>query len=154
MRHQTLHIGDTNATFDPVICTCFGLGFCIALYILDRVTGLAGAAHIALPCSLDDGEFLGAMRLIDALLANFRTMGRNLHCLRAKITTGVQVYESMIDIGKQNIQAVVQQFFARRIFVAAADVVGHIARTARFNSLTGEFIISTADRKPYTILTI
>lgn len=151
MRYQTLNINDTNVTFDPVIYTCFGLGSCIALFIVDRVTGLSGGAHIAFPISLDDSEFLGAIRLIDALLANFRAMGSNLHCLRAKITGGAQVYESMIDIGKQNIQAVVQGLIARRIFVAAVDVGGRIARTARFNSLTGELIISTSDRKTYTI---
>ena len=151
MRYQTLYINDTDVTFDPVIYTCFGLGSCIALFIVDRVTGLTGGAHIALPISLDDGEFLGAMRLIDTLLANFRKMGSNVYCLRAKITGGAHVYDSLIDIGEQNIQAVVQQLTVRKIFVAAADVGGRIARTARFNSLTGELIISTSDKKTYAI---
>lgn len=151
MRNQTLHINGTDVTFEPVIYTCFGLGSCIALFIVDRVTGLAGGAHIALPVSLDDGEFLGAMRLIDTLLTNFHKMGSNLYCLRAKVTGGAKVYDSLIDIGKQNIEAVVQQLTTRKIFLAAADVGGHLARTARFNSLTGELVISTSDRKTYTI---
>jgi chemotaxis protein CheD len=151
MRHAVLQINDLHVSNDPIIYTCFGLGSCIGLFIADRISGVTGGVHIPLPHSAGCGEFLSAARLIEMLLTSFSSKGSDLCFLRAKMAGGSQVYQSMIDLGKQNIVSVVGQLTERKIFLAASDVGGRIARTVRFNSVTGELSISTSEQKTYTI---
>jgi len=151
MKNHVLYINDLCVTRQPVIYTCFGLGSCIALFIADRASGLTGGVHIPLPDAIGPGEFLSAARLIEMLLANFETQGSNLTFLRAKIAGGAQVYESVVNLGQQNIDSVVAHLTRRKIFLAASDVGGRLSRTARFNSVTGALIISTSEQKTYTI---
>lgn len=151
MRTEILQINDLYVTRQPVLYTCFGLGSCIALFIADRVNGITGGVHIPLPDTIGPGEFLSAARLIEALLNNFKKMGSNLNFLRAKMAGGAQVYDSLINLGQQNIDSVVAHLTGRRIFLAAADVGGRLARTVHFNSVRGTLTIFTSEQKSYTI---
>jgi chemotaxis protein CheD len=151
MRNEILRINDLCVTEQPVIYTCFGLGSCIALFIADRSSSITGGVHIPLPDTISPGEFLSAARLIETLLANFEKLGSNLCLLRAKIAGGAQVYESAINLGQQNIDSVIAHLTERKIFLAAADVGGKLARTARFNSVTGTLSIFTSEQKNYII---
>ncbi|HEY8938193.1 MAG TPA: chemotaxis protein CheD [Cyclobacteriaceae bacterium] len=148
---RILNINDTHATSDPVEYTCYGLGSCIGLFISDRVKGLSGGAHIPLPEPSVEGEFENADAMISNLLQQLSLQGSDLLTLRAKVTGGARIYESVNDIGKQNINAVTQQLINRRIFIAAMDVGGKFSRTARYNSVTGELRISTSEQKTYSI---
>jgi chemotaxis protein CheD len=151
MKNEVLQINDLYVTRQPVVYTCFGLGSCIALFIADRLTGVTGGVHIPMPDEITAGEFLSAARLIEALLSNFEGLGSNLSFLRAKITGGAQLYNSFTSLGQQNIEAVVANLRERKIFLAAADVGGNLARTAHFNSVTGALTIFTSEQKSYTI---
>lgn len=151
MRNKVLQINDLCVTRQPVVYTCFGLGSCIALFVADRLSGVTGGVHIPLPDGLTPGEFLSAARLIEALLINFQKLGSDLCCLRAKIAGGAQIYESVTSVGQQNIDSVVAHLRERKIFLAAADVGGKLARTAHFNSMTGALTIFTSKQKSYTI---
>ena len=151
MRNEILKINDLCVTEEPVVYTCFGLGSCIALFIADRVTGVTGGVHIPLPDTISPGEFLNAARLIEALLNNFKKLGSNLNFLRAKMAGGAQVYDSLINLGQQNIDSVVGHLTGRKIFLAAADVGGRLSRTVHFNSVTGTLTIITSDQKSYNI---
>lgn len=151
MRSKILNINEVDVTGKPVIYTCYGLGSCIGLFLTDRLRGLSGGAHIPLPVSTEESEWSGVSEMIDILLENLQSMGSDLNCLRAKVTGGAQVLESMTNIGDQNVQCVLQQLVNRRIYLAAKDVGGKVSRTARFNSVTGELKISTSERKTYSI---
>lgn len=149
MRKRMLNINEVDVTNEPVEYTCYGLGSCIGLFVMDRMKGLSGGAHIPLPTS-EAGSFLGAKGMINDLLDAFVAEGSDLNTLRAKITGGAQVYESS-SVGEQNAKVVLQHLVERKIYVAAADVGGKISRTARFNSSTGELEISTSEQKKYSI---
>jgi chemotaxis protein CheD len=151
MRTRVLQINDLHVSGEPTVYTCFGLGSCIGLFIADRISGLTGGVHIPLPESSTMGEFLSAAQLIDMLLADFEQMGSRLGYLRAKMAGGAQVYESLIDLGRQNADAVSTYLVQRKIYLAATDIGGRMARTVRFNSLTEELHISTSEPKTYTI---
>lgn len=151
MRNEILQINDLFVTRQPVVYTCFGLGSCIALFIADRVSGITGGVHIPLPDTISHGEFLSAARLIEALLINFKKLGSNLDFLRAKMAGGAQVYDSLINLGQQNIDSVGAHLTGRKIFLAAADVGGRLARTVHFNSVTGTLTVVTSELKSYTI---
>jgi chemotaxis protein CheD len=128
-----------------------GLVYCIALFVADRLTGVTGGVHIPMPDDFMTGEFLSAARLIETLLVNFQKLGSNLSFLRAKIAGGAQIYDSFTSLGQQNIDAVINHLRERKIFLAAADVGGNMARTAHFNSVTGALTIFTSEQKTYII---
>jgi chemotaxis protein CheD len=151
MRKRMLNINEVDVTDKPVVYTCYGLGSCIGLFVTDRVRGLTGGAHIPLPSCSDADEFLGAGRLINELLGLFALGGSDLSGLRAKVTGGAQVYENSFNIGEQNVQVVLQKLIDLKVYLAATDVGGAMARTARFNSVTGELQISTSECKTYLI---
>jgi chemotaxis protein CheD len=151
MRRRVLNINDLEVTGEPVLYTCHGLGSCIALFITDRLTGISGGAHIPMPSLSNIGEFYDAYSMISAMLDSFNKMGSDLTSLSAKITGGAQLYEGVPNIGEQNADAVLHQLIMKKIFVAARDVGGREARTARFNSVTRELQISTSTQKNYCI---
>ena len=151
MINRVLNINDVDATHEPVLYTCYGLGSCIGLFITDRMKGLTGGAHIPLPSDQCTGEFLGAIWLINKLLDSLTLLGSDLSCLRAKITGGASGYKSTYNIGKQNVDTVLQKLIDIKIYIAAKDVGGNVSRTARFNSLTNELVISTSSLKTYSI---
>jgi len=151
MRKRMLNINEIEVTNKPVIYTCYGLGSCIGLFVTDNVKGLSGAAHIAMPHTSEESEFMDATSLINELLLGFSEMGSDLNSLRAKVTGGAQVYGNYSAIGPQNAEVVLKQLVDRKIFIAATDVGGNISRTARFNSNTGDLEISTSEQKKYSI---
>jgi chemotaxis protein CheD len=150
MKTKMLNINQTDVTEEAVLYTCFGLGTCIALFLNDRMTGLAGGAHIPVGAK-SDGELRCSDAMLDELLHKFRAKGSSLDCLRAKITGGAQLFDSAMDVGKENIQVIRRALLNRRIYVAAEDVGGASPRTARFNTRTGELIISSGELTRMTI---
>jgi chemotaxis protein CheD len=148
---KVLGINELYSSADPVEYMCYGLGSCIGLFINDRVKGLSGGAHIALPSASADAEFADAKKMIDALLQQFSDQGSDLLTLRAKVTGGAQVFNTSLDIGKQNADVVLKELTDKRIFIAAIDVGGSVSRTACFNGVSGVVKISTSEQKTYTI---
>jgi chemotaxis protein CheD len=146
-----LNINDIAVTKKPTIYCCYGLGSCIGLFVVDRVAGLSGGAHIAVPSSIEANTFAGASLLINKLLASFQEYGSNLTGLRSKVTGGAQIYENSLNIGKQNVDSVWHELVHRKIYIAAADVGGTVSRTACFNTITETLEISTSGQKTYFI---
>lgn len=150
MREHILYINCVYVDQDRASYTCYGLGSCVGLFVSDRVTGLSGGAHIPLPSALP-GEFLGACELIEKLMKTLTDRGSNLANIRAKIVGGSQVYPSAIRMGEANVNAVIEHLMHRKVFLAAMDVGGTVSRTARFNSSTGEILITTSEQRRYLI---
>ena len=151
MKNRILNINEMDVAHDDRVYTCYGLGSCIGLFVADRIKGLSGGAHIALPDSLASGDFLGALYIIEELLSAFEAQGSDLNNLRAKVTGGASVVENSFNIGEQNSKVVLQQLAHKKIFIAATDVGGKVSRTARFNTVTGMLQISTSELKTYCI---
>jgi chemotaxis protein CheD len=151
IEHRVLSINDLNVSDHPVVYTCYGLGSCIGLFITDRSRAVSGGAHIALAGTSDTGEYPNACEMIDQLLNGMREQGGDLSCLRAKVTGGAHVYDCSPDIGAFNTEIVLNYLVSHKIFIAATDVGGRFARTARFNCKTGELDITTSNLKMYSI---
>ena len=151
MTQQYLNINEVKVTTEPTVFTCYGLGSCLGVFISDRVNLISGGAHIPLPKSTDGGNFLGAESILNELFKQFRNLGSDLNCLRAKITGGAHVYSGGPDVGNQNTQSVLQLLISNKVYLAATDVGGSMSRTARFNTVTGQLRISTSEQKTYFI---
>jgi chemotaxis protein CheD len=151
MKTKVLGINEAAATNKPVLYTCYGLGSCVGLFLTDRLKKVSGGAHIPLPASSAENIFRDAESMIDELLHKLQTLGGNIHYLRAKVTGGANVLPGNLTIGEQNVQVVLHHLITHNIFIAAADVGGHEARTARFNSVSGELTISKPNQKMYFI---
>jgi chemotaxis protein CheD len=123
--------------------------------MIDRLSGISGAAHI--PVSVrqhpvpDGSQFLDASTMLTGLLNRFKMLGSELTCIRAKLAGGAHVYDTSPAIGSQNIVAVTRLLRERQIYLAGADVGGRVSRSARFNSATGELLVSTSEMKSYSI---
>jgi chemotaxis protein CheD len=148
---RALNINEWDATEQPAFYICYGLGSCVGLFMVDRLTGLCGAAHIALPMAAEGSGYSGAAQLITQTLDKMRALGSNLSCVRAKVAGGAHVFETSLGIGAQNIRAVLTELTRKGVYLAAADLGGNISRTARFNSVTYQLHISTSEYKTYTI---
>lgn len=148
---RMLNIDQVDVYREPVELVCFGLGSCIGLFVTDRVNQLSGGAHVSLPTGEVSAEMKRADELVHELLNRFQVMGGNLNSLRAKITGGANVMGQQNSMGDRNAAAVIDLLTEKKIYVAAMDVGGHIARTARFNSKTQQVSISTSDNRKYFI---
>lgn len=148
---RVLSINDTHVARGPITYVCYGLGSCVALFIADRVTGVTAGAHIPLPAAGSKGELRNAEEMINGLLDQLEEHNCDPLTLRAKLVGGAQVYSGTNDVGRQNSEAVIHMLVMRRIYIAAVDVGGNVSRTARFNSSTGELIVSTSELKTYSI---
>lgn len=150
MKNKAISINQTDVTHEAVIYTCFAIGSCIVLFLNDRMTGLAGAAHIPLAYG-GKGEWLPAPFMLNDLLSKFKLMGSNLKFLCAKIAGGANLFQSVKSPGSANIQAIHEELEARSIYLAAEDLGGSCPRTVRFNTRTGELVISSGERHRLTL---
>jgi chemotaxis protein CheD len=150
MKTKVISINETDVTNEAVIYTCFGIGSCVAVFLNDRMTGLAGGAHI--PLAYDGtGELLSASVMLNQLLSKFKSKGSDLNFLRAKIAGGADLFQSEKSPGPENVQAIHKELVARKIYIAAEDLGGSFPRTVRFNTRTGECIISSGERNRLTL---
>jgi chemotaxis protein CheD len=155
MRAYTLNIGDVITSTRPAHYTCYGLGSCIGLFIQDRATGMTAGAHIFLPenesAPGDRTKFYGAGSAITEILSRFKSMGSNLHMLRAKIAGGANVVGVNVSVGQRNAESVMRHLMMNRIFVAGSDVGGTQSRTTVFETETGALKVHLPGQKEYRI---
>jgi len=152
----TLNIGDVITSSGNVNYTCFGLGSCIGLFIHDRLNNLSAGAHILLP-ELDEGpcgymKYYNATSAIQQILLRLKSKGSTLESLRAKIVGGANVLGVNMLTGSRNIDSVVKNLTANKIYIAATDVGGTHCRTAKFESSTGRLTVRRPELNEYKIL--
>lgn len=151
MKSRTLFINDVHVESEPVEYRCYGLGSCVALFIIDRLNMLSAGAHIALLSGEGSDGYPDAPAMLDSLLNELQRRGSDLKSLRAKIAGGAKVIEGSENVGEQNIRSVLQYLIQRRIFIAGSDLGGRVCRTATFNSVTGQLGIRTSGQENYFI---
>lgn len=156
MIEHKLNIGDVMTSSRKAIYTCLGLGSCVGLFIQDRVAGLSAGAHIFLPGSekVSSGcaKFYSVQSAIQEIRRQFRVRGSTLEGLRAKITGGANVLNSVnLGTGARNIESVLNELAMHRIYVATADVGGVYSRTVRFESESGLMTVRILQTNQYRI---
>jgi chemotaxis protein CheD len=151
MKRVILNIGDAHAVEGAATFTCFGLGSCIGLFLQDRTLGLAGGAHIMLPEDTTSshacaGKFYNVTEAIDYLLKQFARKGSSLKAIRAKITGGANIIQTMYNIGALNAESTRNHLTRRGVYIAATDVGGFESRTVNFHTYTGDLSIVNPGR--------
>ncbi|MBT1689532.1 chemotaxis protein CheD [Dawidia soli] len=151
MKRVILNIGDAHAVEGAATFTCFGLGSCIGLFLQDRTLDLSGGAHIMLPEDTTSshacaGKYYNVRGAIDHLLKQFARKGSSLKSIRAKITGGANVIQSMYNVGSLNAESTLHHLTRRGVYIAATDVGGFESRTVNFNTHTGGLNITNPGR--------
>ncbi len=137
-----------------------GLGSCVGVALHDARRRIGGLAHIPLG---NAGDF--PQRNVDLNLAKFADtavpalvcemikIGARKGSLRAKIAGGGQLFgqNSGMAVGERNVEAVRKALTGAGIPLVAEDVGGTVGRTVRLLVGTGDFMVSSTDRK-YKVL--
>lgn len=156
--NQTIRVGmaEYKTAKSPLILTTLGLGSCVGVALYDKTIKVAGLAHIMLPDSrlsskkrYNPGKF--ADTAIDALVENMIKLGANARNIKSKIAGGAQMFKvksenSIMRIGKRNIEAVKQKLDLLNIEIVAEDVAGNYGRTVELHCETGAFTIKSIGR--------
>ncbi|KXG77636.1 Chemoreceptor glutamine deamidase CheD [Fervidicola ferrireducens] len=146
-------MGEYKTAKAPALLVSFGLGSCVGVALYDGAKKIGGLAHIMLPDSsltgkrdFNPGKF--ADTAIDYLIAELRDKGANTKKLVAKIAGGAQMFQlksenSVMMIGKRNVEAVRKKLNQLNIDLIAEDVEGNYGRTIEFCCETGELTVKT-----------
>jgi chemotaxis protein CheD len=132
-----------------------GLGSCIGLALVDRVTGVAGLAHIVLPYStgpdLECGKFADVA--VPELIKRMRHAGATKFNLEAALAGGACMFRlGDLDIGARN-EAAVRSILARcGVLLRAAETGGDRGRTLRVAVGDGTITVKEAGGEPITLL--
>ena len=132
-----------------------GLGSCIGLALIDRMSGVAGMAHVVLPESGDSGDEPGkfADLAVPALIDQMQKAGAVLRQLDAVLAGGARMFElGEMDIGARNAEAVKAGLARAGVKIRAAETGGDRGRTLRVT--VGEFLVTVkeAGGEPVTLL--
>jgi chemotaxis protein CheD len=131
-----------------------GLGSCIGLALIDRLSGVAGMAHIVLPESAgsdtEPGKF--ADLAVPALVGQMHKAGAVTRRLEAVLAGGARMFElGEMDIGARNTVAVKAGLTRAGLRVRAADTGGNRGRTMRLTVGEFEVTVKEAGGEPVTL---
>ena len=131
-----------------------GLGSCIGLALIDRLSGVAGMAHIVLPESGGSGKEPGkfADTAVPAMLAQMQTAGAVTRRLDAVLAGGARMFElGEMDIGARNAAAVKAGLTRAGLKIRAAETGGNRGRTLRVTVGDFEVTVKEAGGEPVTL---
>lgn len=146
MSQVVVGMADLRVTSDPhAILVTFALGSCIAVLVYDPMHGVGGMIHYMLPSSAVAPEkalrnpAMFADTGVPILFERMYARGSRKQDLVVKVTGGAKLYEDKgtFEIGRRNHAQLRKMFWRVGIPIAAEDVGGTYARTARLFVSTG-----------------
>lgn len=129
-----------------------GLGSCVGVCLLDKVTRVAGMVHIMLPSSIQARNNQNRAKFADsgiaAILEEMEKNGASRVRIVAKIAGGAQMFKfseesNIMKIGERNTAAVIEVLGGYRIPILANDTGGNYGRTIIFDAQTGDLLVRT-----------
>lgn len=148
-------IGDVQIAAAPDKLITLGLGSCVGIALIDRVSKIAGLAHIMLPESEGFTNQSNPMKfantaipiLIDKMLKTGALRGE----LKAKIAGGASMFSfsdksPIMDIGNRNTRAVKNALISARIPIITEDTGGNSGRTMIVEAETGKVLLRTVGK--------
>lgn len=134
---KEIKIGEMEITDDKKLILARALGSCVAVAIYDRGNEVGGMAHVLLgkgKKERDGKTALYADKAIDRMVKEIRRCGGKKGNLEAKIAGGASMFSSQSngDVGKKNVEAVIEELKARDIPIVGKDIGGSHARNVRF----------------------
>ncbi len=151
-------IGEFSVSKDREdVLKTFALGSCVAVISYDKVNGVAGLIHIALPDSSVNSKKAESKPgyFVDTGLPVFlremkkKSATANANNVWIKIVGGSNIMdeERRFDIGKRNVLAIKKYLWKNQLGIIGDDVGGNISRTVSISVATGEVSISSGQKK-------
>jgi chemotaxis protein CheD len=139
-----------------VILASMSLGSCVGVTLFDSEKRMGAMAHVMLPRAWKTGlrseynTFKFADVVILKMVEELLKLGCSLPKMTAKIAGGAHMFPGIseaeiMDVGKQNVDVVTEELKRFGIRLVASETGGHIGRTVRFNTYTGEVTVKTKD---------
>lgn len=122
----------------PCKIITLGLGSCVGVALIDRVTGVGGMVHVMLPDSRQfsnvSNPFKYADTGINLLLEEVLKLGARKSNIYAKLAGGAQMFKSqasasLLKIGERNVQKSREVLADLGIRITGEDTGGHVGRT-------------------------
>ncbi len=151
MKRIVLLINDFYTTQEAMEMVCHGLGSCVGLFLQDRYLNITSGAHIPVTISYEHTGYKSAEEILMNMFNQLSEKGSSLKNLRAKIVGGASIFKSSYKIGEENVNVIRELLINKKVFIAAQDTGGNIARTAYFNSATGDCRVQKAAQQIYII---
>lgn len=153
-------MADYKATKSMGILTTLGLGSCVGIALYDRISKVAGLAHIMLPSSLEIKNNSNKAKFADTaileLIEEMVLLGANKKSLVAKLAGGSQMFSfdsnnDILRIGERNVIASRKKLQELNVPIIAEDTGGNYGRTIELNSLDGVLLVKTIGHGVKTI---
>ena len=148
-------MADLNVCTSPGALTTLGLGSCVGIALYDKVTKVAGLAHIMLPDSTKIQNNTNIAKFADTaivkLIRDMEKLGAKKGNMKAKIAGGAQMFafnsniESM-RIGDRNVEATKDFLRRQGIPIIAEETGANFGRTVELYADDGRFVIKTVGK--------
>lgn len=150
----TVDMGESKVVAHPDLLRVFGVGSCVVVLIYSGETRIGGLAHVVL-ASLDETSSSPEGRTaigvaIERLIDDMRAKGVRTENMNAKVFGGSNMFPniiesaSILDVGKRNVDAAIEELRTRGIAVVAEDVGGNAGRSIWFDPGDGLVTVKTA----------
>ncbi|MCR5776979.1 MAG: chemotaxis protein CheD [Lachnospiraceae bacterium] len=140
--------------------TTLGLGSCVGVAIVDKVSRQGGLAHVMLPDSTTIRNNTNVAKFADTgvaeLVRQMEAAGAKRSRMVAKIAGGAQMFSfqnnsSLVKVGERNVEAVKKKLKELGIPILAEDTGLNFGRTVEFFPKTGDYVIKAVGKPPKTI---
>ncbi|HOJ94328.1 chemoreceptor glutamine deamidase/glutamate methylesterase CheD [Fervidobacterium sp. 2310opik-2] len=137
-------IGEWAIESNPAILVTLGLGSCVGVCVRDPIAKVGAMVHVMLPDSggkptNTPGKF--ADTGVDIIVEELLKMGAQRNRLEAKIAGGASMFQSAMDIGARNVEAVKKSLQRNGIKLIAEDTGGNKARSIEYDIETGKLLV-------------
>ena len=157
-------LGELYVTREPgFVLAAFALGCCVALCAHDPKAKVGGLAHIVLPSAPAYSRLNGdappgkyADRALPEIVTRLEQLGASRERLEFKLVGGAAVLSGSnllgstggplpgrLDVGRRNVQGVLNALYLAGFFPTAADVGGPAGRTIYFWPANGKMRVRT-----------
>lgn len=137
-----------------------GLGSCVGVVLLDRVSGKGGMIHVMLPDSTQFSKVPNPSKFADTgipiLLDELLKKGIKKYNLSAKLAGGAQMFKtqgrsSLLQIGKRNIEKCHEVLKQLGIKITGEDTGGSVGRTMILDCSAKKIYVRTVGSSPREI---
>ncbi len=150
-RRIAVGVGDLAVAADDAALTTSGLGSCVAVALVDPVTGARGLLHAMLPSADDSQSVRPSTRPakyvdtgVDALIDELDAAGASPTRLEARLVGGAEMLDLTAAVGPRNVEGAEQALADAGVPIVARDVGDGVGRTVRFRA-DGELAVRAAD---------
>jgi chemotaxis protein CheD len=153
-------MAELQAITGAALLTCLGLGSCVSVCALDPVANVSGMAHIMLPTSFADQEVDRPAKFADTGIRELVSSMEKLGAIRQRLVVAVagganvKTSEELLNIGKRNADAVIEQLQALGVRCVACDLGGHLGRTVTMSSDSGKVVVRTTSKGEDVLCTL